>query len=169
MIPQYATLTMVIVFGAAMFTVSAVNRRAKGLNLFLVADRSVGVWAGAMSAAFTWIWAPALFIASQKAYEQGLPGLMWFTVPNVGCLILFAFIAPRIRKVFPNGYTLPQYIASRFDTPTHLVYLFCFLSLQICSLAVQLIAGAAMLQAFLCCFKRKFRHGACFGAYLQLY
>ncbi|WP_207679136.1 sodium:solute symporter family transporter [Desulfonema magnum] len=145
MISQIAAFTIVISFGAAMFTSSVVSRRSRGLDLFLVADRSVGTWVGAMSVASTWIWAPALFLASQKAYQQGLPGLMWFTVPNVGCLVVFAFLAPRIRAHFPKGYTLPQCIGSRFDTKTHLIYLFCFLSLQICSLAVQLIAGAALL------------------------
>ena len=134
-------------FGVAMFAVSVARRHSSTLDIFLVADRRVGVLVGAMSVASTWIWAPALFIAAQKAFQQGLPGLMWFTVPNVGCLILFAFLASRIRRVFPRGYTLPQYIATRFDTKTHAVYLFSFLSLQVCSLAVQLIAGAALLNA----------------------
>lgn len=147
MISQLAAYTILFTFGATMFTTSTVSRRSKGLDLFLVAERSVGTWTGAMSVASTWIWAPALFLAAQKAYQQGLPGLMWFTVPNVGCLVLFAFLAPRIREVFPKGYTLPQYIASRFDAKTHIIYLFSFLSLQVCSMAVQLIAGAALLNA----------------------
>ncbi|MDM8549191.1 hypothetical protein QUF72_03900 [Desulfobacterales bacterium HSG2] len=147
MISQLAAYAILFTFGATMFTTSTVSRRSKGLELFLVAERSVGTWTGAMSVASTWIWAPALFLAAQKAYQQGLPGLMWFTVPNVGCLVLFAFLAPRIREVFPKGYTLPQYIASRFDAKTHIIYLFSFLSLQVCSMAVQLIAGAALLNA----------------------
>jgi Na+/proline symporter len=147
MISQGTTLAVVTTFGAAMFAASAVRRRSTGLDLFLVAQRSVGMLVGAVSVASTWVWAPALFIAAQKAYQQGLPGLMWFTVPNVGCLVLFAFLASRIRQVFPEGYTLPQYIASRFDTRTHGVYLLSFLSLQVCSLAVQLIAGASLLNA----------------------
>lgn len=147
MISQGAALGIVAGFGAAMFTASAVRRRAPGLDLFLVANRSVGTIVGAMSVASTWIWAPALFIAAQKAYQQGLPGLMWFTVPNVGCLVLFAFLASRIRKIFPRGYTLPEYIATRFDAKTHVVYLFSFLALQVCSMGVQLIAGAALLKA----------------------
>lgn len=134
-------------FGLAMLAVSLIRKRSSGLDVFLVADRSVGTWTGALSAASTWIWAPALFIAAQKAYQQGIAGLMWFTVPNVGSLVLFAFLAVRIRNRFPKGYTLPEFIAAKFDTKTHLIYLFGFFSLQICSLAVQLIAGAAMLSA----------------------
>ncbi len=145
MISQLTTLAAVTGFGIAMFTAGAVKRRVIGLDIFLVADRKIGTWTGAMSVASTWIWAPALFIAAQKAYQQGLPGLMWFTVPNVGCLVMFAFIAPRIRRAFSRGYTLPEYVAGRFDKKCHAVYLFSFICLQVCALAVQLIAGAALL------------------------
>lgn len=147
MLSQGAALAIVGAFGASMLATSAVRRSSRGLDLFLVADRSVGTWVGAMSVASTWIWAPALFIAAQKAFQQGMAGLFWFTAPNVGCLVLFAFLASRIREVFPAGYTLPEYIAERFDSKTHLIYLFSFLSLQICSMGVQLIAGAALLSA----------------------
>ena len=144
MVSPLTALTALMSFGIVMFIIGAVRRQPDSLNIFLVANRNIGTWVGALSVASTWIWAPALFIAAQKAFQQGLPGLMWFTVPNVGCLVMFAFIAPRIRNAFPKGYTLPQYIAHRFDTKTHAVYLFAFLCLQICSLAVQLIAGAAL-------------------------
>lgn len=147
MMSSNTVFALLAAFGAAMFAAGAARRRAGGLDAFLVADRSVGAWVGAMSVASTWIWAPALFLAAQKAYQQGLPGLAWFTVPNVGCLVFFAFLTVRIRKVFPKGYTLPEYIAARFDAKTHVVYVFSFLSLQICAMAVQLIAGGALLRA----------------------
>ncbi|MCP4693127.1 MAG: hypothetical protein GY859_34110, partial [Desulfobacterales bacterium] len=147
MVSPLTTITIVIAFGAAMFAASAYKRRSGGVDKFLVADRSVGAIVGAVSIASTWIWAPALFIAAQKAYQQGLPGLMWFTAPNIGCLILFAFLARKIRAVFPEGYTLPQYISQKFGMKPHALYIFTFLSLQVCSLAVQLIAGASMLNA----------------------
>lgn len=141
------TFTVMAVFTAGMFIIGAARRRSSTPDIFLVADRSVGVFTGALSVASTWIWAPALFVAAQKAYQQGLPGMMWFTVPNVGCLVFFAFLARRITRIFPGGYTLPQYVALRFDARTHLVYLLAFVVLQVCSLGVQLIAGAALLDA----------------------
>ncbi|MBM3300255.1 MAG: hypothetical protein FJY85_09900, partial [Deltaproteobacteria bacterium] len=138
-------LSILTSFGVVMLVVSLIRRYSRGIELFLVSKRSVGLIVGAMSVAATWIWAPSLFLAAQKAFQQGLPGVMWFTAPNVACLMVFAVLAARIRRVFPRGYTLPEYIALRYDRKTHLMYLFCFLVLQICSLAVQLIAGAAML------------------------
>ncbi len=142
---QTLVLSILTSFGLVMFTASLVRRSSRGLELFLVSKRSVGTLVGGMSVAATWIWAPSLFIAAQKSFQQGLPGIMWFTVPNVACLMVFAFLAARIRRVFPRGYTLPEYIALRYDRKTHLIYLASFLALQVCSLAVQLIAGAALL------------------------
>jgi Na+/proline symporter len=141
------TLGLVGSFALAMIAVSIHRQHDRGLGQFLVAGRSVPTLVGAASVASTWIWAPALFLAAQKAYQQGAAGLMWFTVPNVACLVLFAFLARRIRRLFPDGFTLPQYVAHRCDPRTHLVYLFSFLALQVCSLAVQLIAGASLLAA----------------------
>ena len=48
---------------------------------FLVANREIGTFSGALSVAATWIWAPALFVSATKAYTSGIPGLFWFTVP----------------------------------------------------------------------------------------
>ncbi len=138
---------LLVGFVTVMLGVTMFHRGSRGLDQFLVSGRSVGMVAGGMGVAAAWIWSPSFFIAAQKAFQQGLPGVMWFIVPNALCLALFAVPAARIRRLFPEGHTAPEYIARRFDTKTHVIYLFCFLSLQVCSLAVQLIAGASMLSA----------------------
>jgi Na+/proline symporter len=65
----------------------------------------------------SWIWAPALFVASSIAYDLGLAGAVWFIVPNVACFFVFAPIAVRMRKTVPGGFTLPGYFRVRF--PAH--------------------------------------------------
>lgn len=114
---------------------------------FLLAGRSVGVLRGAMSVAASWIWAPALFLSSQKAYEQGVAGLFWFTLPNFLSLVVFAPLALKIRQVLPTGYTLPQYIRLRHGRGVHVLYLIQVLGLQLCSFAVQILAGSALIQS----------------------
>ncbi|HIH10955.1 TPA: hypothetical protein HA241_02100, partial [Candidatus Woesearchaeota archaeon] len=49
-------------------------RKYKSIQGFLVAERNVNWWLGATSIAASWIWAPALFVSTQFAYQQGLPG-----------------------------------------------------------------------------------------------
>ncbi|MBT3271659.1 MAG: hypothetical protein HN368_00785, partial [Spirochaetales bacterium] len=84
---------------------------------FYVAERRVGVVPGALSVAVSWVWAPALFVASSIAFDLGLPGALWFIVPNIACFFVFTPIAIRMRKTVPSGYTLPGYFRARF--PNH--------------------------------------------------
>lgn len=49
----------------------------------------------AKSIASTWIWAPALFVSSQIAYQYGLAGFLMFLIPNVLTLLLFGFICDK--------------------------------------------------------------------------
>ena len=112
---------------------------------FLLAGRNLGTWESALSVAATWIWAPALFVAAEKAYTQGFAGVFWFTVPNVACLIIFAHFAARIRHLFPIGFTLSHYIRTRYSRRVQGLYLFQLSGLAACSFAVQLLAGGKVL------------------------
>lgn len=112
---------------------------------FLVADREVAMVPAALSIAATWIWAPALFVSAEKAYTQGWVGLFWFLVPNVACLMIFAFFAAKIRDIFPNGFTLSGYMRERYSKRVQNLYLFALAGLATCSFAVQLLAGGKII------------------------
>lgn len=112
----------------------------------LVADRSVGVFVGGLSAAAAWVWAPALFVSSQKAYQNGIAGLFWFALPNALALLLFAFIAHRARTLLPNGYTLPQLTRHRLGLRAHRIYTSIEFIVQTYAVIVQLTASLLLLQ-----------------------
>ena len=141
-------VVFLVAYGITMIAITAWFGRGhkKDQSEFLLASREIGVLPGALSIAASWIWAPALFIASQKAYEQGVAGVFWFTVPNVLALLLFAPLALKIRKVLPKGYTLPQFMRERHGVGVHRLYLIQFFGLQICSFAVQILAGSKLIQ-----------------------
>lgn len=135
-------------FGVLMISITliATRHRRRDTAEFLLSGRSVGIWLGATSIAAAWIWAPSLFVSAQKAYEQGLPGLFWFVFPNFLALIVFAPLSLRIRRVLPKGYTFPQFIRLRHGKGVHYLYLLQFVGLQLCSFAVQILAGSTLLQ-----------------------
>ena len=108
---QVEGLTILGLYGLLMILVSVyILKPSTTKDNYLVADRQVSFWRSGFSVAATWIWAPALFIATQKAYQQGMAGLFWFTVPNIACLVIFAYFAVKLRNMFPKGYTLSQFI-----------------------------------------------------------
>lgn len=113
---------------------------------FLLAGRRIKWYLGAMSIAASWIWAPALFVSVQKAYELGLPGIFWFTAPNVLALVIFAFLGPRIRTLLPAGYTFPDWIRYRLGPgKVHSVFMIPFIWYQIMAITVQIFVGGMML------------------------
>lgn len=117
---------------------------------FLIGERRIGWFFGGSSIAASWIWAPAIFVSSLFAYQNGLAGLFWFVVPNIAALAIFAILAPRIREKMPYGYTLPQWIRHQLKSEkVHKMYLFPFFFYQLMSIVVQLYAGGNLLALLL--------------------
>ncbi|MCF7844346.1 MAG: hypothetical protein K9M03_00775 [Kiritimatiellales bacterium] len=148
-ISQSAGYWFLLIFGIAMFAITFIFARWKKWHTrdgFLVANRQVGWFVGSTSIAASWIWAPALFVSVQLAYQKGLAGIFWFTFPNIVALAIFAFLAPRIRNLLPEGYTLPQYINYRLQSDkVHKIYLVPYFFYQIMAVTVQLFAGGSLV------------------------
>lgn len=140
-------LVVLIIYAAIMIGVTLIFTKEDGnIDGFFVGDRKMGISISALSIAATWIWAPALFISTEKAFTQGFIGLFWFLVPNVLCLFLFIPFAKRIRKELPQGITLSGYMQQKYQSAgVKRVYLFQLISLSVLSTGVQLLAGGKML------------------------
>jgi Na+/proline symporter len=148
-ISQSTGYWLLLCFGIAMFLITFFFARWERWHTkdgFLVASRNVGWLLGGFSIAASWIWAPALFVSVQMAYQKGLAGIFWFTLPNILSLTIFALLAPRIRRRLPEGYTLPEYVKFKFRTRrVHTIYLFPFLFYQLMAVVVQLYAGSGLV------------------------
>ncbi|MBQ8807257.1 MAG: hypothetical protein IJZ68_12555 [Bacteroidaceae bacterium] len=131
-------------FLAMVAIIFLLRKREQTKEEFLVANRCAPWLLAAFSMAATWVWAPSMFTAAEKAYTQGFAGVFWFVVPNVLTLILFAFFANKMRKLRPDGWTFSDYIRETYSNRAHNMFLVESFGLQICSLAVQLLAGATI-------------------------
>ena len=141
-----SALGLLGIYGIIMIIISLIlSKKNKGFEGFIVANRNVKTLVASFSIAATWIWAPALFVSAQKAYQQGIVGFGWFFIPNVLTLIFFGIASVKIRDRFPNGFTLPDVMFREYGKKTHSIYLIQFTVLQVCSFAVQLLAGAAIV------------------------
>lgn len=123
------------------------TQKSNTREAFLVANRKVGMWEAALSIAATWIWAPALFVSAEKAYNHGIVGLFWFLVPNVLCLIIFAPFAVKIRKQMPHGVTLSGFMREKYSKRVKNIYLIQLTIIALLSTVVQLLAGGKMFSA----------------------
>ena len=142
---QFEGMMLIGVYFLAMVAIiMMLRKREQTKEEFLVAGRTAPWLLTAFSMAATWVWAPSMFTAAEKAYTQGFAGVFWFVVPNVLTLILFAFFANKMRKLRPEGWTFSDYIREKYSNRAHNMFLTESFGLQICSLAVQLLAGATI-------------------------
>lgn len=142
---QFEGMMLIGIFFLAMVAIIfMLQKREQTKEEFLVANRCAPWLLTAFSMAATWVWAPSMFTAAEKAYTQGFAGVFWFVVPNVLTLILFAFFANKMRKLRPEGWTFSDYIREKYSNRAHNMFLVESFGLQICSLAVQLLAGATI-------------------------
>lgn len=142
---QFQGMALIVGFFAVMsLIVFCLRKRQQTKAEFLAAGHAAPWVLTAFSMAATWVWAPSMFTAAEKAYTQGFAGVFWFVVPNVLTLILFAFFAKRMRQLRPEGWTFSDYIREKYSNRAHNMFLTESFGLQICSLAVQLLAGATI-------------------------
>lgn len=140
---------VIIVYAAIMIGVTVLfSKKDMKPEEFHVGKRNMGTISSAMSIAATWIWAPALFTSAEKAYVNGIPGLFWFLVPNILCLILFIPFAKRIRRRMPDGITLSGFMRKEYKSESvKKVYMFQLGALSVLSTSVQLLAGGKILSS----------------------
>lgn len=140
-------ILVLAVYAVIMMAVTvALSKSGGNPEEFHVGTRKMGVVRSAMSIAATWIWAPALFTSAEKAYVNGAPGLFWFLVPNILCLILFIPFAKLIRKRMPDGITLSGFMGKTYKSESvKRIYLLQLSVLSVLSTAVQLLAGGKIL------------------------
>ncbi|MED3717341.1 hypothetical protein P4518_08095 [Geobacillus thermodenitrificans] len=142
---NWGNVLVLVAYFLAVWAIAFFLPRAKDKESFLAGNRNISWPRMALSIAATWIWAPALFVSGEKAYVDGLVGLLWFLVPNVLCLILFIPFAKRLRQRLPRGYTLSEYMERVYSQRVKRIYLVELVGLAFLSTIVQLVAGGKVI------------------------
>lgn len=143
---MYGIIVLIIYAVVMLATTLIFTQKESAADGFLTGNHTLKANATALSVAATWIWAPALFTSTEKAYTNGLPGLFWFLVPNVLCLILFIPFAKKIRREMPMGITLSGYMGEKYKSDkVKTAYVTQLGVLSLLSTAVQLLAGGKLL------------------------
>lgn len=137
-------LVILAIYAVIMIAATLIfTKKEKNVERFCVGNRRENWIMSALSIAATWIWAPALFVSTEKAYTNGFVGLFWFLAPNVLCLIIFIPFAKKIRAEMPEGITLSGYMRDKYQSDgVKRVYLFQLIGLSVLSTGVQLLAGS---------------------------
>lgn len=108
--------------------------------------KNANKWFYAASVAATWIWAPAIFVASDQAYFNGVWGFLMFLVPNVLTLVLFAYFAEMVRNRV-DGFTLVDAVAGAGAGQKRL-HLLVSVIVLVCSTCVQILGLHTLFAAW---------------------
>lgn len=100
----------------------------------------------AASIAATWVWAPALYVASEQGWANGIAGLLTFTVPNALTLIIFGCLVSSLRRRM-DGVTLGDVIRT-CGTQQYVLHVGVSLILLMCSTCVQLLGLYTILSTW---------------------
>lgn len=137
---------IIIIYGMLMIGTNVFLKRNQDVESYCVSNRQMKTVQSAMGIAASWVWAPSLLVAAERAYISGVAGLFWFLVPNVLTLLIFIPFAKKIRKEMPKGITLSGYMKDKYDSDgVKNVYLLELTGLAVCSTAVQMLAGGKLL------------------------
>lgn len=115
------------------------------MNDFLLWKNAKAIFYMASIAA-TWIWTPAVFVSSEKAYFSGLNGFLMFLIPNVLTLVVFAFFAHIVRDK-TDGFTLSDVIRSAGVRQRNL-HLAISMTVLVCSTCVQILGLHLLFSAW---------------------
>ncbi len=137
---------ILIIYGMLMIGMNVFLKRNKDIESYYVSNRQMKTVQSAMGIAASWVWAPSLLVAAERAYVSGVAGLFWFLVPNVLTLLIFIPYAKKIRKEMPRGITLSGYMKGEYGSDgVKKVYLLELTGLAVFSTAVQMLAGGKLL------------------------
>jgi len=140
---------LIFISYGAFFIALVYMLREKHTNIddFLLMGRKLGVANGSLSIAVSWVWAPAVFICSLQAFTKGIPGIFWFTVPNILCFFVFIPIALKLRETLPKGYTISEIFKFKFPETNlpHFASLLVTFGYQLGAIIINCVAGGTLI------------------------
>ena len=122
------------------------GRKAKNLEGFMLAGRSVGLALGSATAMATWVTSNTIMLAPKFAVQMGIWGMLAYSTAAFG-LFLFAPLAFRIRRLMPAGYTSGDFIRLRYGRAPWLLFLLISIVYSMAWLVSMGMAGGIVLEA----------------------
>jgi len=129
------------------------SRKYQGLSNYLTAGRNVGALSLTTSLVASALGAWILFGPASAATWGGIGSVIGYSLGTAFPMIVFIFLGPKIRKIFPRGNTLTEFIYFKFGKNLFklililtIFYMFIFLCAEVTavSMLVNYISGTPL-------------------------
>ncbi|HLS30884.1 MAG TPA: hypothetical protein VK021_08515, partial [Flavobacteriaceae bacterium] len=94
----------------------------------------------------TWVTSNTTMLAPQFVLEMGVWGMLAYSTAAIG-LLLFAFLAKRIRKMMPKGFTSGDFIRLRYGKAAWFIFLIISIFYSLIWLISMGMAGGILMNA----------------------
>ena len=153
-INQNSSLTLIVIISLG-FVIFGVlhSKKYQGLNNYLVANRSVGVFSLTTSLVASALGAWILFGPASAATWGGIGAVIGYALGTAFPLFILIYLGKRFRKLYPKGKTLIEVVRLRFGKKLFklilfltIFYMFIFLIAEVTavSLLVNYISGTSL-------------------------
>ena len=151
---QNLTLLLIIVISLLFALIGILySRKHQGLSNYLTAGRNVGALSLTTSLVASALGAWILFGPASAATWGGIGSVIGYSLGTAFPMIAFIFLGTKMRKVFPKGNTLTEFIYHKFGKNIFklililtIFYMFIFLCAEVTAIAmlVNYISGAPL-------------------------
>ncbi len=151
---QSTSLILVITISLVFTFIGLVySKKYQGLNNYLTANRSVGLFSLSTSLIASALGAWILFGPASAATWGGIGAVIGYALGTAFPMIFLIFLGKKIRNEFPNGSTLIEFLRKRFKKSLFklilfmsIFYMFIFLCAEVTAVAVLInyISGTAL-------------------------
>ncbi|CCH44665.1 putative urea active transporter 3 [Wickerhamomyces ciferrii] len=125
------------------------NEDSKSTEMFMVANRSVGIGLTASSVYSSWTWATELLWVTAMVYNYGVQSAFWYAAGGSIQICLLAIIGIESKKKIPTSHTCLEIVQLRYGKVAHILYMILCLINNLVS-ASSMILGAAAAISMMC-------------------
>lgn len=111
---------------------------------FSTAGRSVKTGLVATAVVSSWCWSATLLTSSSQVYTHGIFGGIAYSSGACFQIVLFAYLAIKLKQKAPECHTYLEVIKERYGTATHCVFIFFAIATNILVTAMLLAGGSAV-------------------------
>ena len=144
LISQTSSFTLVILIS---FTFAIIgiyySKKFKGINNYLTANRSVGLFSLTTSLTASALGAWILFGPASAATWGGLGSIIGYSLGTAFPMFIFIYLGKKIRKEFPQGSSLIEFMRKKFGKSLFklillmtIFYMFIFLCAEVTAVAI---------------------------------
>ena len=144
LISQTSSFTILILISFAFAIIGIYySKKFKGINNYLTANRSVGLFSLTTSLTASALGAWVLFGPASAATWGGLGSIIGYSLGTAFPMFIFIYLGKKIRKEFPQGSSLIEFMRKKFGKSLFklillmtIFYMFIFLCAEVTAVAI---------------------------------